>query len=152
MTLFTYTGTLTDVAKVPIGGWLPQVAIRPVVEAYGPDGLVSAVPVPVTLDPATGAFSLQLIPSGELTPTGGGSPGVDYIISVGRFELGADNQTSWVGTDSWRFTAVSGGGNIGEMNGGSLLAVWLGPPWPSTPLPAGLYIDTVPPNAWGIVS
>ncbi|MEJ1087066.1 hypothetical protein WDU99_01900 [Microbacterium sp. Mu-80] len=150
MSVYTYTGLLTDVAKVPIGGWLPQMAIRPVVEAYGPDGLVSAVPVPITID-AAGAFSVQLIPSGELTPTGGGSPGVDYIISVGRFELGDDNTTTWTGTDSWRFTAAAGGGNIGEMNGASLLAVWIGPPWP-TILSPGLYIDQMPPNEYGIVT
>lgn len=152
MSLYTYTGKLTDVASVPIGGWFPALAIRPDVEAYGPDGkLVSKVPVPIPLD-SSGAFSVQLIPSGELTPTGGGSPGVDYIISVGRFELGDDNKTTWVGTDSWRFAAVAGGGNIGDMNGGSLLAVWIGPPWPAAPLPAGLYIDTTPPNEWGIVA
>lgn len=152
MAVYTYTGQLTDIARVPIGGWMPEMAVRPVVEAYAPSGLVSAVPVPITVNPTTGAFSVSLIPSGELTPTGGGSPGVDYIISVGRFELGDDNKTFWAGTDSWRFTAVAGGGNIGEMNGASLLAVWLGPPWPLPPLPAGLYIDSAPPNEWGIVS
>lgn len=150
MSLYLYNGLLTDVASVPIGGWFPEMAIRPVVEAFGPDGLVSEVPVPITVA-SDGSFSVQLIPSGELTPTAGGSPGVDYIISVGRFELGDDNQTSWHGTDSWRFTAVAGGGNIGGMNGGSLLAVWM-PPWPADPLPKGLYIDTAPPNEWGIVS
>jgi hypothetical protein len=145
MSLFTYSGTLSDVTDVPIGAWFPAAAIRPAVEAYGPDGLVSKVPVPIPLDPS-GAFSVQLIPSGELTPTGGGSPGVDYIIGVGRFDLGADNKTSWVGTDSWQFAAVAGGGNIGEMNGGSLLAVWFGPPvdeWPAEPLPKGVYIDPI---------
>lgn len=155
MTLYTYTGLLTDVAKVPIGGWFPQMAIRPVVEAYGPDGLVSAVPVPITVLNVDGSFSVQLIPSGELTPTGGGSPGVDYIISVGRFDLGDDNKTTWTSTDSWQFTAAAGGGNIGEMNGASLLAMWFGPPmgeWPSAPYPAGVYIDPIAPNPWTVVS
>lgn len=152
MSVYSYTGVLTDVARAPLTGWIPEMAVRPVVEAYGPGGLVSEVPVPVVVDPVTGAFSISLIPSGELTPTGGGSPGVDYIISVGRFELGDDNKTYWHGTDSWRFTAVAGGGNIGDMNGASLLAVWVGPPWPALPTPPGLYIDLTPPNAWGVRS
>jgi hypothetical protein len=105
----------------------------------------------VTLNPTTGAFSITLIPSGELTPTTGSSPGVDYIIEVGRFEEAIDG-TYFAGVDAWKFTAVAGGGNVGGMNGGSLLAVWIGPPWPAAPLPKGLYIDTTPPNDWGIVA
>lgn len=156
MSLYTYTGKLSDVVATPIGGWFPAMAVRPVVEAYGPDGLVSKVPVPIAVDPL-GNFIVQLIPSGELTPTGGGSAGVDYIISVGRFDLGDDNQTSWRGTDSWRFTAVAGGGNVGEMNGGSILAVWAGPPWPAgsdkrETAPKGFYIDEGDENAYGIVT
>jgi hypothetical protein len=119
--------------------------VRPEVEAYGPDGLVSKAPVPVTLNPTTGAFSITLIPSGELTPTTGGSPGVDYIIEVGRFEHAIDG-TYFAGVDVWKFTAVAGGGNVGGMSGGSLLAVWIGPPvgeWPAEPLPKGLYLDPI---------
>lgn len=93
---------------------------------------------------------MSLIASGDLTPTGGGPTGVDYIIEVGRYELADDLTKVWRGTESWTFTAVAGGGNVGEMNGGSLLSVWIGPPWPAPPLPAGLYIDLTPPNPWGV--
>jgi hypothetical protein len=151
MSSYTYTGTLTDIGLGALTGQYPVMRVRPEVEAYGPDGLVSKAPVPVTLNPTTGAFSMTLIPSGELTPTGGGSPGVDYIIEVGRFEEAIDG-TYFAGVDAWKFTAVAGGGNVGGMNGGSLLAVWIGPPWPTLPLPKGLYIDTTPPNDWGIVA
>lgn len=150
MSTYTYTGTLTDIGLGVLAGSSPAMRVRPVEEAYGPDGLVSAVPVPVTLDGA-GGFSMTLIPSGELTPARGGSPGVDYVIEVGRFEESIDGAV-FHGADVWKFTAVAGGGNVGEMAGGSLLAVWVGPPWPDYPLPEGLYIDTVSPNDWGIVA
>lgn len=143
MTLYQYVGTLTDINLGALTNASPVMKVRPEVEAYSLDGLVSAVPVPVTLDGAS--FSMTLIPSGELTPTAGGTPGVDYIIEVGRFEESLDG-TVWNGTDAWRFTAAAGGGNVGEMNGGSLLAVWLGPPlgvWPAEPLPKGLYLDPI---------
>lgn len=155
MSQYAYTGFVTDVVKSPITPWMPELAVRPLVEAFGPDGLVSAVPVPIPLDPVTGAFSMSLIPSGELTPKAGGSPGVDYVIMIGRFELADDLTKVWHGTDTWQFTAVAGGGNVGGMNGGSLLAVWIGPPvdaWPLSPYPKGLYLDPLPPNPWTVVS
>lgn len=151
MSSYNYSGTLTDIGLGPLAGQQPVMRVRPEVEAFGPDGLVSAAPVPVTLNPSTGAFSMTLIPSGELTPATGGPTGVPYVIDVGRFEQSLDG-SYFVGVDVWKFTAVAGGGNVGEMNGGSLLAVWVGPPWPSEPLPAGLYIDKAPPNDWGIVA
>lgn len=147
MSSYTYTGTLTDTGLGMLTAWAPEMTVRPVTSAFGPDGLVSDVRVPVAL--AGDAFTMSLIPSGELTPAVGGSPGVDYIIEVGRFELADDLTKIWHGTEAWRFTAVAGGGNVGEMNGGSLLAVWVGPPWP-VGTPAGLYIDLTPPNAWGL--
>ncbi|MBT2485824.1 MULTISPECIES: hypothetical protein [unclassified Microbacterium] len=151
MPTYAYTGTLADIGLGALTALMPRMAVHPEVEAFGPDGLISDVPVPVTVDPVTGAFTMNLIPSGDLTPTTGGSPGVDYIIEVARFEQTIDG-TYYAGTDVWKFTAVAGGGNIGGMKGGSLLAVWIGPPWPPAPLPAGLYIDTLPPNPWGVVT
>lgn len=154
MSSYTYTGTLTDIGLGVLTGQYPVMRVRPEVEAYGPDGLVSKAPVPVPLDPGNGTFSMNLIPSGELTPTTGGSPGVDYIIEVGRFEQALDG-TYFAGIDAWKFTAVVGGGNIGDMAGGSLLAIWIGPPvaaWPSYPYPPGLYIDPLAPNPWTVVS
>lgn len=150
MPTYTYTGTLADIGLGVLTPFAPLMWVHPEVEAYGPDGLISAVPVPVTVNPTTGAFSMQLVASGDLTPAAGGSPGVDYIIEVGRFAPAVDG-TFFAGTDVWKFTAVAGGGNVGEMNGGSLLAVWVGPPWPDG-TPAGLYIDMTPPNAWGVRS
>ena len=152
MAVYTYSGRLTDIGLGALVNANPVMRVRPVVEAFGPSGLISQAPVPVTITPATGAFSMSLIPSGELTPATGGSAGVDYVIEVGRFEEAIDGSAVFAGLDVWRFTAVAGGGNVGDMAGSSLLAVWVGPPWPSSPLPAGLYIDTVSPNPWGIVS
>lgn len=149
MAAYVYTGTLADIGLGLLTPFAPQMWVHPEVEAFGPDGLVSAVPVAVTVNSVTGAFSMTLIASGDLTPAAGGPTGVDYIIEVGRFEQAVDG-TYLAGTDVWKFTAVAGGGNIGEMSGGSLLAVWVGPPWPDLPVPAGLYIDLTPPNAWGV--
>lgn len=150
MSSYTYTGTLTNIGLGVIASSNPVMRVRPEVEAFGPDGVVSALPQPVTVDEVTGEFSMTLYPSGELAPALGGHPGVDYIIEVGRFEETIDG-SMFNGLDVWKFTAVIGGGNIGEMAGGSLLAVWVGPPWPSPLLP-GLYIDTASPNPWGIFS
>lgn len=147
MTLYAYIGTLTDIGLGNLGGWLPEVTVRPKVSAFGPEGLVSDIRVPVLL--VNGVFTMNLVPSGELTPATGGSPGIDYVIEVGRYELADDLTKIWHGTEAWEFTAVAGGGNVGEMNGGSLLAVWIGPPWP-TNSPSGMYIDSTPPNAWGV--
>jgi hypothetical protein len=151
MTTFTYTGTLTDIGLGALTAALPVMRVRPKVEAFGPDGLVSAIPVPVTLNPTTGAFSMTLIPSGELTPSRGGSPGVPYVIEVGRFEATIDGTTTFHGADIYEFVAVAGGGNIGGMAGASLLAVWQGPPWPAEPYPKGFYIDIVS-GEWTIVA
>lgn len=150
-TTYTYGATLTDIGLGLLNDRLPEITVRPEVESFGPDGIVSGVRVPVTRDPATGTFFMNLIPSGDLTPVAGGTPGVDYILEVGRFDLADDLTKIWHGTEAWRFTAVAGGGNIGEMNGGSMLALWIGPPWPAQQ-PKGLYIDTLPPNDWGIVT
>lgn len=148
MVTYAYTGTLTDIGLGNLGGWLPEMTVRPKVSAYGPDGLVSDIRVPVTL--AGDAFTMNLIPSGELTPVGGGAPGVNYVIEVGRYELADDLTKIWHGTEAWEFTAVVGGGNIGEMNGGSLLAFFIGPPWPSLPSPRGMYFELTTPNRIGL--
>lgn len=146
MSSFTYTFTLNDIGLGSIASASPVVRIRPVVEAFGPDGIVSARPRTITL--SSGVGTVTLYPSGELTPANGGKAGVDYIIEVARFEEALDGVV-FEGVDVYRFTAVAGGGNVGDMAGGSLLAVWVGPPWPS-PLQKGLYIDLTPPNDWGI--
>lgn len=144
MSSYTYTFKLTDIGLGALTQWMPEVVVRPEVSAFGPDGLVSDIRVPI---PAVGdTYTVSLIPSGELTPKDGGSPGVDYVIEAGRYELGPDLIKIWHGTEAWKFTAVAGGGNVGEMNGGSLLAVWMGPPvgeWPDPPYPKGLYLDPV---------
>jgi len=151
MVTYQYTGTLADIGLGALTPHAPVMRVRPEVEAFAALSarLISAVPVPVTLDPVTGAFSMTLVPSADLTPATGGSAGVDYIIEVGRFEQAIDG-TYFAGIDAWKFTAVVGGGNVGDMNGGSLLSVWIGPPWPPLPSLRGLYIDMTPPNAWGV--
>ncbi|WP_424937527.1 MULTISPECIES: hypothetical protein [Bacteria] len=151
MSTETYTGKLSDIGLGVLTPARPVMKVAPEVEAFSPTGLVSAIPVPVDVNPLTGAFSMKLFPSGELTAAQSGRVGVDYVISVGRFEDTVEG-TVFHGMDVWRFTAVAGGGDVGGMAGGSLLAVWIGPPWPSPPLPKGLYIDLQSPNPWGIVS
>lgn len=140
-----YTGKLTDLGLGVLAPYFPILRVRPEREAMSVYGLVSAVPVTVPVNAVTGEFSFDAIPSGELTPP------VDYILEVGRFEESIDGHR-FVGHDQWRFTAVAGGGNVGQMQGGSLLSVWIGPPWPSEPLPKGLYLDTTGLNPFGIVS
>lgn len=141
MTSYVYTGTLTDIGLGPLTGRYPVMRVRPEREAFGPDGLISAVPDEVTLDPVTGAFSMTLHASEFLNPK------VDYIIEVGRYEQGFDG-ARFIGFDTWRFTALAGGGPISGQPG-SPYAIYLGPPWPEG-TPPGIYIDTTPPNAWGI--
>lgn len=143
MVTYLYTGRLTDVAGGTLAAVSPVLRVRPETEAFGPDGIVSEHPVMVPVDGA-GNFSMSLFPSGELTAGWQGTTGVRYILSVG-LEHGA-----WL--DVWRFTATAGGGPVAGMAGGSMLAVWPGPPWPPLPLPKGMYIDTVDPNPWGIVT
>ncbi|MEU4016168.1 hypothetical protein AB0E56_12995 [Microbacterium sp. NPDC028030] len=150
MPTYEYTGTLADIGLGVLTDLAPLMWVHPEVEAFSPEGLISATPVPVAVDPVTGAFSMDLVPSGDLTPATGGGSGVDYVIEVVLFKPTVDGESFIAGTDVWKFTAVAGGGNVGEMNGGSLLAVWVGPPWPSAPVPPGLYIDMTPPNPWGV--
>lgn len=151
MALGVYTGTLTDIGANILDSLLRvRLRIRPEEEAFGPNGIVSAAPIDVPVVGPNAAFTMTLYPSGELTGRSG-KAGVDYILSVDRFEETAQGGEWLSGWDLWKFTAVAGGGNIGGMAGGSLLAAWPGPPWPSEPLPKGLYIDKTPPNDWGIV-
>lgn len=153
MSTVEVSGTLTDVGADALADVMRlRLHVRPEEEAFSPDGLVSQVPVLVDVD-SDGAFTMTLIPSGELTGRSGRA-GVGYVISADRFEETADAETWVAGWDLWRFVAVAGGGNIGEMAGGSLLAVWIGPPigtWPTAPYPKGLYIDPIAPNPWGVV-
>ncbi|WP_091232671.1 hypothetical protein [Microbacterium sp. 3J1] len=139
MATFTYTGTLTDIGLGDLDGWLPEMTVRPKVSAFGPDGLVSDVRVAVALTGDT--FSMNLTPSAELTAAATRTPNVLYVIEVGRYELADDLVKIWHGTEAWEFTAVVGGGSIGEMPGvtpESLVPFGFGPPDPDMP---GLYYD-----------
>ena len=152
MSTAVYTGTLKSIGAERLADVLRvRLRVRPKEEAFGPEGIVSAAPLDVPLVGPNAAFSMTLIPSGELTGRSGRA-GVDYILSVDRFEETSEGGEWLAGWDLWEFTAVAGGGNISDMKGGSLLAVWVGPPWPSQPLPIGLYVDLLPPNEWGIVA
>lgn len=153
MSTAVYAGWLTDIGADALASVLRvRLRVRPEEEAFGLNGIVSAAPVDVPVNPSTGAFSMKLTPSGELTGRSG-KAGIKYILSVDRFEETPEGGEWLAGWDLWEFVAVAGGGNIGGMAGGSLLAVWVGPPWPSSVNgpPKGLYIDTLPPNDWGIV-
>lgn len=143
MALYTYTGTLTDIGAGLLAGYAPRLTVAPERETMGPDGLVSAKKILVPVNAATGAFSMTLHASGDLDPA------IDYELRLELFEDG-DTGHPYVAFDAWRFTAAVGGGPIADMVGGPLTAVWIGPPWPSLPSPPGLYIDSTPPNAWGL--
>lgn len=149
----SYTWKLTDIRADALTPWFPVVRVRPEVEAFGPDGLVSEVPVVVNPD-MYGTYTVSLFASGDLTPAVGGGSGVDYVIEVGRFDESIDGHR-FSGTDLYRFTAAAGGGAVAQMQGGSTLAVWVGPPigeWPQPPLPKGMYIDPTGMCPWGVVS
>lgn len=150
MPLANYSGKLADIGLGALtAAQRPIMRIRPAEEAFSADGLISATPKTISFDAETGIFYVSLIPSGELTAASSGRTGVDYIIEVGRFEETIDGYL-FSGADFWRFTATAGGGNVGEMRGGSLLAVFVGPPWPPLPSPRGFYFDKTPPNDWGV--
>ncbi|MCW2165052.1 hypothetical protein B0I12_002207 [Microbacterium hydrothermale] len=152
MPLASYAGRLLDIGlgALPAGQRL-ILRIRPEEEAFSAEGLVSAAPKTLNYDATTGGFTFSALPSGELTSASTGRSGVDYIIEVGRFEDALDG-SRFTSADVYRFTAAAGGGDIGGMKGGSLLAVWVGPPWPPLPSPRGLYIELTPPNEWGVRS
>ncbi len=147
-----YYGTLADLGLGAISGLRPVMRIRPSEAAFDArDGaLVSAVGNEVAIAPITGRFDIDLVPSADLTGSVSGVVGVDYVIEIARFENTVTGE-KFHGTDLYRFTAVANGGNVAKMQGGSLLAVWVGPPWPDLPSPAGFYIDTTPPNPYGVV-
>lgn len=110
----TYTGTLADIGLEPLTRWRPEVWVVPTSAAFGPEGLVSKVPVPVTLDPVTNAFVLHLVPSLDLTPVRGAGR-VDYDIVVSRFEESFNGVIRRAAKDVFRFTAAPGGGRVSEM-------------------------------------
>lgn len=110
MPLYTYTGTLTDIGLRTLAWAFPVLRVRPEREAYGPNGLIAAAPMTVDVNATTGAFSMQLLASTDMTPQ------TDYIIEVGRFENSIDGQR-FIGFDTWRFTAVPGGGSLSELAG-----------------------------------
>lgn len=140
MNSYSFTGTLTDIGLGALTEQFPVMTVRPEVSAFGPDGLVSDVRVPVGL--VGDAFSMDLVASAELTPVSGGRSGVLYVIEVGRFDLADDLTKVWHGTEQWRFTAVLGGGNVGQMP--NVRPEW-NVPWGFGPPPAtvttGLYYD-----------
>lgn len=151
MSTAEYTGTLNTIGAERLAEFTRiALRVRPKEEAFGPNGIVSAAPIDVPLIGNNGAFTMTLIPSGELIGRSG-LAGVDYVLSADRFEETAAGSEWDAGWDLWEFTAVAGGGNISDMKGGSITSTWIGPPWPSPPLPKGIYIDLESPNYWGIV-
>lgn len=141
MSTAEYTGTLTDIGLGLLNSYRPVVQVRPEFPAFGPDGLVSAAPKTVDVDPSTGGMTMHLIPSAYLSSPAAGDGGVRYILKVGRFEDTITGQR-FHGSDVFRFTAVVGGGNIGEMSSGPQIRSFFGPPWPTTSRP-GVYLDKV---------
>lgn len=131
MAKYTYTGTLTDIGVSALAGYTPRLTVRPQAEAFGPSGIVSAKRVLVPVNPS-GSFSMQLQPSTELTPTRGGPTGVKYVLEVALFEDTFDGSQRVIHRDSWSFSAVAGGGDIGDMADlvpyGPIVAVLAPPP------------------------
>ncbi|MBO3663743.1 hypothetical protein [Microbacterium stercoris] len=136
MATYTYLGTLTDVGVHGLADFMPRLTVRPEVEAWGPDGLVTDQRVVV---PVTGTtFSMELIPSSELVGTNG-KVGVQYILEVVLYGETASGGRWRVWQNEWRFSALPGGGAITRMGDVPALGFYVGPNWPATPLPGAYY-------------
>lgn len=134
MAAYTYTGTLTDIGVQVLTSRYPRLTVRPEHGVWGLDGVVSSARRTVTVNPATGAFTMTLVASADLTPP------AKYVLEVVLFDQAADG-TPIAGWDAWTFTAVAGGGNIADMADAPATRLFIGPPWPATPIP-GAYFDT----------
>lgn len=130
MATYTYTGKLTDVGEAPFPGAIPRLWVEPATEMFGPGGPLATKRVPVTVA-ANGSFSVALVASVDTVP-------------AARYRLRCEwlDGDTVLGSSSWDFNAVVGGGNITESAGAPASVWWVGPPWPAG-LPSGFYFDKI---------
>lgn len=112
MTVYTYTGRLADFGDKPFPAARPRLWVEAVNAATSQHAIHALKRVHITLD-QSGQFSVELTASADLTPP------TPYLL---RCEwLDGDTVMGWT---EWKFTALIGGGNIGNMQDGDATNVW----------------------------
>ncbi len=128
MTVYLYTGKLSDFSVTAFPHAVPTLWVSPEHSAFGPDGGVHAgrrIPIVLRTD---GTFEVSLVASADLTPETNYSLRCEWVNADGVP----------LGWEQWDFTAAIGGGPISDMAGVIVTRVWLG----ETPPPvsrAGIY-------------
>lgn len=133
MTVYTYTGKLTDYGGAPFPGARPSLFVTPQQAGFTNKGALARKRIPVTVAP-NGDFSVRLESSAAVKPE------ALYVLTC---EWLGENGSPAESSDWAYFRAAVGGGNIGEL-AQSPPAPWsisygFGPPPPG--FRGGLYID-----------
>lgn len=133
MTVYTYTGKLTDYGGAPFPNARPKLWVEPEQAGFTNTGVLARKRIPVTVA-SNGNFSVGLEASAAVRPE------AIYILKCEWLhpDGGPSEHSDWA-----RFRAAVGGGNIGE------LAQSPPPPWsisygfgpPPPEFRGGLYID-----------
>ncbi|MGK9222078.1 MULTISPECIES: hypothetical protein [unclassified Microbacterium] len=114
MVKYIYTGSLTDIGVNDLGDYEPRLRVSPEEEAFGPDGLVSAQAVPVTVN-ADGTFQISLVASTDLVGAATRRSPVRHVLELALFQESFDGAKVLHRRDQWAFVAAVGGGHIGDM-------------------------------------
>lgn len=131
-----YSGKITDFGLAPISGLTPQAWVQAVNEAFGPASeFLAATRKPLTVNPATGIYTVSLVPSLHC------SPPTDYTIGVTWLEANGTPR----GESSLRFTAAIGGGAPGDMTGEPVFRFYNGPTAPESPDTGNIWLDSSAP-------
>lgn len=112
MTVYTYTGKLADFGDKPFPTAKPRLWVEGTHAAVSRHAIHALKRVYIALG-ESGQFSVDLTASADLTPP------TQYLL---RCEW-LDGETV-MGWTEWRFTALIGGGNIGNMQDGAATNVW----------------------------
>lgn len=131
MTVYTFTGRLTDYGGAPFPNAVPELWVEPERPGYSATGIMADKRIPVTVA-SDGSFSVQLEASSTV------SPEAIYLLRCEWHDPGGPR--TWA---EWaRFRAPVGGGNIGDLNTAPQpswsIAYGYGPPPAGV---TGLYID-----------
>lgn len=118
MASYTYTGKLTDFSETPFPSAQPKLWVEPEREAMTKTHALATKRIPITVA-SNGSFSVDLVPSADLTPP------TRYRLRVEWL----DNATL-IGWTDWLFTALIGGGSIGDMTDGEPTNVWYSTSYP----------------------
>lgn len=121
MTVYSYTGKLTDFGESPFPEAIPKLWVEPERDAFARSGPLAAKRIPVrVLD--SGNFSVDLLASIDTTPPTNYSLRCEWLQGIDGPPLG------WA---QWDFTAQIGGGAIATMPN-FLSVIW----YSSSPPPA----------------